>query len=370
MRDASVEEREYEATLAEQTRRIDKRPISGGLHIAIFASALGLAAGASAIAGRAAQGIAVRFQLGTIEALLEAVFMLFLVVVGFRALDWAAAGGRRGSEVVSLPRRRGWATEWGVGAATGWGLCLVAVLPLLLTGNLHAKIVPGSAGNWIASIGLTVLTLAVGTLTLEVVFRGYPFRRLMDAIGPSWAAVVTSVLFGGLLVWSNPPRHVLTALVDCTLMGLLLAMAYLRTHALWVGWGLSFAYRVVSAVVLGLPFAGQDEFGSIANTYVSGPRWLTGGAFGLEAALWTGVALLGAMIVLFRATKEYEWRYTHPEIVPAGYEVEIAPPAAHVAMETAAAPPPLVQILSTTPQTRSRMDAPELDAAGNLLPPL
>lgn len=369
MRCASLEKREYEATLEEQTRRMDGRPISRGLEIAIFTSALGVAAAASAIAGRAGQGIAVRFGLGAGEPLLEAIFMLFLVVVGFRALDWTAAGGRRGEEVVALPRRRGWATEWGVGAATGWGLCLVAVLPLLLTGHLHARIVRGPAGEWISSIGLAVLTLAVGTLTVELVFRGYPFRRLMNAIGPSWAAVVTSVLFGGMLVWSNPPKHLLIAMIDCTLLGLLLAMAYLRTYALWVGWGLSFAYRVVAAMVLGLPFAGQGELASLAETSVSGPRWLTGGAFGLEAAVWTGLALLAAMIVLFRATKDYEWRYTHAEIVPAGYEVAIAPPAAHVAMEKAATPPPLVQILSTTPQTRSRIEAPELDAAGNLLPP-
>ena len=369
MRDASVEEREYEATLEEQTRRMDGRPTSRGLEIAIFATALGVAAAASAIAGRSAQGIAVRFGLGASEALLEAIFMLFLVVVGFRALNWIAAGGRHGQELVALPRRRGWATEWGVGAATGWGLCLLAVLPVLLTGHLHARLAPGPAGEWIAAVGLAVLTLAVGTLTLEVVFRGYPLRRLMNAIGPSWAAVVTSVLFGGMLVGSNPPRHVLTALIDCTLLGLLLAMAYLRTYALWVGWGLSFGYRVVATVVLGLPFAGQGELASIAETSVSGPRWLTGGAFGLEAALWTGVALLGAMIVLFRATRDYAWRYTHAEIVPAGYEVTIAPPAAHVAMETAAAPPPLVQILASTPQTRSRIEAAEVDGAGNLLPP-
>ena len=355
--------------MAEQRIGIKGRPVSHGLQLAIFATAMAWAAAATAIADRAAQGIAARLQLGVTEGLLQTLFALFLVVVGFHALDWVAGGGEKGAEVLPLPRRSGWATEWSVGAAVGWGMCLVAVLPVLVTGHLHARIVPGPAGAWITSIGLTVLTLAVAMLTQEVVFRGYPFRRLMTAMGPSWAAVVTSILFGAAVVWANPPRHVLMALVDCTLFGLLLAMAYLRTFALWVGWGLSFAYRVIAAVVLGLPVMGRGELGSIANSYTSGPRWLSGGAFGLEAALLTGFVLVGAMIVLFRATKEYEWRYTHPEIVAAGYEVTVAPPAAHVAMEKAAAPPPLVQILSTTPQTRSRIEAPEVDAAGNLLPP-
>jgi len=87
--------------------------------------------------------------------------------------------------------------------------------------------------------------------------------------------------------------------------------------------------------------------------YATGPRWLSGGAFGLDAALPTALVMLAGMIVLYRATRDYAWKYTHPPIVAAGYEVTVAPPAAHVAMEKAAAPAPLVQILPSTPQSRS-----------------
>jgi hypothetical protein len=140
---------------------------------------------------------------------------------------------------------------------------------------------------------------------------------------------------------------------------LLLAMAWLRTHALWVGWGLHFAYRVVMAVVLGLPIAGRAEFGSPTEMYATGPRWLSGGAFGLDGAALTGLLMLGGMAVLYRATRNYAWDYTFAPIVPAGYEVTVAPPAAHVAMEKAAPPPPaLVQIMPTTPQTRSVIELP------------
>ena len=92
--------------------------------------------------------------------------------------------------------------------------------------------------------------------------------------------------------------------------------------------------------------------------YATGPRWLSGGAFGLDAALLTGAAMLAAMVVLYRETRDYAWRYTHPPIVAGGYEVTVAPPAAHVAMEKAASPPPLVQILPATPQTQSVRDFP------------
>jgi len=170
--------------------------------------------------------------------------------------------------------------------------------------------------------------------------------------------VMISVVFALLVVGANPPHNFTLATIDCTLFGLLLAMAWLRTHGLWLGWGVHFAYRAVTAVALGLPVAGRGEFGTPIDMYASGPRWLTGGAFGLDAALLTGFAMLAGMIVLYRATREYAWQYTHPPIVGAGYEVTVAPPAAHVAMEKAAAPPPLVQIMPTTPQTRSVIDAP------------
>ena len=135
--------------------------------------------------------------------------------------------------------------------------------------------------------------------------------------------------------------------------GLLLALAYLRTHALWVGWGLHFGYRVVMAVVLGLPIIGRSDLGSMLNAQAYGPRWLSGGDFGLDAAFLTAVVLLGAMAVLHRATRDWAWAYTLPEIVAGGYEVVVAPPAAHAAMERAAAPPPLVQIMPVTSQSYS-----------------
>ena len=328
--------------------------IPRGLEFALLLTALVWVCGAYATATRAASGITTRFQLGGAQGLLESVFLLFLIVVGFRALDWIATRGRAADDVLRLPTRKGWPQEWLVGAAIGWGLCLATVLPVLLSGHLHADM------NWGRGSAMGMLfalaSLLVSVLAEETVFRGYPFQRLIRIMGPSWAAVLGSVGFAAVLVFANPPQHLGLALVDGTLFGLVLAMAYLRTHALWLGWGLHFAYRAVAAVVLGLPIAGHGEFGSLTSASVSGPRWLTGGAFGLDAALLTGLLMLGAMAVLYRATREYAWQYTHREIVAAGYEVVVAPPAAHVAMEKAAAPAPLVQILSTTPQTRSVLE--------------
>ena len=170
------------------------------------------------------------------------------------------------------------------------------------------------------------------------------------------SALLLSLLFAAVLVFANPPRSLSLALVNETLFGVLLAVAWLRTHALWTGWGLHFAYRAIPAVLFGLPVAGRGVFGSLADTFASGPRWLSGGAFGLDAALLTSLILLGGLAVLYRVTRQYAWDYTFPALRPAGYEVAVAPPPAHAAMEKAAAPPPLVQIMPSTP--RSSDDRP------------
>ena len=42
---------------------------------------------------------------------------------------------------------------------------------------------------------------------------------------------------------------------------------------------------------------------------------------------------LFANVYLYRVTTDYAWDYTHPPIIPGGYDVTIPPPAAHLAME-------------------------------------
>ena len=311
---------------------------------------------ACSVAGRAAAGIGGRFGLVGGETLLSGCFLCFLLVVGFQVLDWIATRGRRAGEALGLPLRRGWAGEFGLGAAIGWGLALVSVLPVLLTLNLHGRLLPG-VRSWEAAL-VAVASLAVLTLACELIARGYAFRRLVAALGPTAASGWMAVGFAVVMVWSAAPRHPLVGLVAGTVLGLLLAMAALRTEALWVGWGLGFTYRAVIALALGLPVVGRSDFSSLVDGYTTGPRWLTGGDYGLDGALLTVAVLLAGMAIVFRATREYAWVYTYRPIVAAGYEVAVAPPAAHTAMEREAAAPALVQILASTPQTRSVVPPP------------
>jgi uncharacterized protein len=90
-----------------------------------------------------------------------------------------------------------------------------------------------------------------------------------------------------------------------------------------------------------------------------GSLWMTGGLYGPEGALLSTVAFLIFMAVLYRVTRDYAWEYTHTPIVAGGYPMEVAPPKEHTAMEQAARPAPLVQILSSTSTAASTMPAVE-----------
>lgn len=310
------------------------------------------------VADRSASGVTMRLGLYLFHPLLTELFLLFLILVGFWLLDAISTRTASFSDILTLPRRSGFSREWSIGAAAGWAMAIAAVLPVLLTGHLHGHLTV--AGKPFVLIPLGLLTLAVVTLVEELVFRGYPFRRLTEAIGPSWASIVLALLFAVVTVHNNAPDRVATALLVEFAFGLLLAMAYLRTHALWLPWGLHFAYRAIAGFALGLPIAVRPDFVSLLDTSATGPAWLTGGPFGLDAALLTVPVMIAGFALVFRLTRWYAWEYTHAPIVSGGYEVTVAPPKAHVDMErqALAAPPPLVQILSSTSQTFSATPPP------------
>jgi len=331
------------------------------LQFALFVTSAAWFLAADTVAAHAARGLAERFGLDAARPLLTWAFLLFLLAVGFSILQ--AIAKRRSSlrEILGLPKRPTAGREWKLGAALGWGLVVLAVLPMAVTGTLHVQFwtQPRAFGLLV----LNLLTLAVAALAEEVAFRGYSYRRLIEAIGPVAATILMSLLFGlGHVL--NPGATWASTLVTI-LAGVLLSVAWLRTHGLWLGWGLHFAWNASMGILFGLPISGLNDFSSIVRTRAVGPLWLTGGDYGPEGAGFTVIVLLIGVAILVRETRDYAWHYTYVPIVPAGYPMDAPPPAAHVAMEqmaqqTRPSPPvSLVQILPSTPQTRSVGDEPK-----------
>jgi membrane protease YdiL (CAAX protease family) len=325
------------------------------LQLALFIASVAWVFSAQALAERAGNGIAVRFDFVSYQFLLAAVFFIFLLWLGFSILQAISFGGKSSREVLGLPRRPTVKREWAIGVAVGWSMVVAAVLPMALAGTMHIQWWTAPRAFWLAIINLA--TIAAATLAEEIAFRGYPFRRLIEAMGPVGATVVMSILFG--LIHAFNPAATWSSVLMTMLAGVLLCVAWLRTHGLWIGWGLHFGWNASMGVLFGLPVSGFLGFSSVVQTRAIGRAWLTGGDYGPEAALFTGLVLLVGIGVLARVTRDYAWHYTYEPIVAGGYPMDAPPPAEHTAMEQQARPAPLVQILPATPQSGSAGDEPK-----------
>lgn len=133
----------------------------------------------------------------------------------------------------------------------------------------------------------------------ELLARGYLFQNLEAGLNTVWAVLLSSAVFG-LLHIGNPNASPLAAL-GILGAGLLFALAYLRTRALWLPIGLHIGWNFFEGVVFGFPVSGL-ETARLVETRISGPELWTGGAFGPEA----GLALLPALL----AGGLWVWYYT------------------------------------------------------------
>lgn len=318
---------------------------------------------ARAAAEHAANGFVSTLHLDySYEPLLTAAFLLFLSLVGFAAINWVATRNATLRSVNALPARSTARQEWGLGAMVGWGMVVVAVLPMMLAGDLRPNfwLKPAAFGHLL----LELLVLLALSLAQETVYRGYLFARLIRAMGPTMATLVMSVIAAAVSAihpWAGPLSVFVTFLLS-----ILFSMACLRTRALWLPWGLHFAWSACIGVLFGLPVGGWNSFSSVVDTSTYGSTWITGGFYGPEGALFTVVVALAGMGALYSLTRDLAWEYTQPVIVAAGYPMDVAPPAEHTKMEQAAAAKPvLVQILATTPSEASTMPVIEQHLRGD-----
>jgi len=312
-----------------------------------------------------ARNIAIRAALGLSSGdwleLVNRGILLFLLVVGYAAMGYVGQRQRAPVKEMGLDFRPGWRREIALGAAIGWGGMLACVLPIALIGGLVITVYT----DWhqYALVILDFAILALSALAEEVAFRGYPFQRLIEAVGPTTATFAISILFG--LIHLNNPGSTAASTVATVFAGWLLAMAYLRTRALWVAWGFHLAWNVSMGILFGLPISGITNFSPVFATNTIGPAWITGGNYGPEGSAVCAVVLLMLLIVMYIATGDLKHKYAQPVIIAGGIPVDIDAISRRQheagmgpAAEPVAATPQLVQIGGIAPAVKT-IDAVE-----------
>ena len=108
---------------------------------------------------------------------------------------------------------------------------------------------------------------------------------------------------------------------------------------MWLSWGLNFGWKASRALLFGLAVNGVNSHSPVVQGDPMGPFWLTGGGFGLEGSWVTFIVLIAALPLVFRVTRDLDFRYNAPVIVPGGIPVDLdaAARAQHEAAMGAAA---------------------------------
>lgn len=277
--------------------------------------------------------------------LCEQALLAVFLIMGYAAFGALFDRQKNSISVQGLSLRTGWKGEAGLGIVVGWGAAAACALLLAAIGGIAVVLTLHlAAWKWFI---LDLLFFAFMALAEEVAFRGYGFQRFAAVVGPIGASLGYATFYA--IIQAALPGVSRISIVVSIVFSLVLSTAYLRTRALWVSWGLNFGWKASRAVLFGLAVSGNSSHSPVVEGDPMGPFWLTGGGYGLDGS-WTAlVVLLVALIVVYRVTRELDFRYNAPVLIPGGIPVDLDAAARRqheAAMgETAPASPPLVQIL-------------------------
>jgi hypothetical protein len=230
--------------------------------------------------------------------LLVASFLPLFLVVWL----WLWLVDRRPLWTVGL-ERQGWLKRYLRGLLVG---VLLMGLTVAVPGVLGYMEVEGAAlgfGAALLGIGALWLGWMVQGAAEEVLFRGFLLQVIGVRHGTLAGILVSSALFGLLHIF-NQGLSVL-AMLNLGLFGVFAALYALREGGLWGVFALHSAWNWAQANLFGMEVSGLPaRFDALVKLRLTGPEWLTGGAFGPEGGIVvTGVLVIGILFVTFLQRK-------------------------------------------------------------------
>ena len=195
-----------------------------------------------------------------------------------------------------------------LGTAASWrrGVPIGLASALAIWGGTALVLWASGALGWhwndvaLQALGDGLLDCLAVAVAEELLFRGFPFQRLVDGIG-AWPA---QLLMAGYFVLTHSTGLAAAgelqamATVNIFLASLLFGAAFLRTRSLAIPISLHFALNFVQGPLLGFGVSGHGTAGLFVPELADAPSWWTGGAFGLDASLPGTLAILAAFVAV------------------------------------------------------------------------
>ena len=202
--------------------------------------------------------------------------------------------------------RMGWRRSGGRGLGVSLlrGVGLGALMAILAIGLAFVfdRATVRVTGDWSAWPGV-VMPLGIGLLLAalgeELGFRGYPLRRLADAIGVVPAMLVLAVLFG--LAHAKNPDATVFSIVNVALAAVWLSFAFFSPGGMALAWGAHFGWNAGLAILFDAPVSGYG-FHVPAVQYTPGNHpWVDGGPFGPEGGIVTTIVVIAGTLAVIGA---------------------------------------------------------------------
>jgi hypothetical protein len=216
---------------------------------------------------------------------------------------------RREISGFGLQLSKAWWQDFGFGLVLGALLMGLIFLAAWLTRNLQItgyfqKVTLNTPFIW-QFLDAVFFFSCVGIYE-ELILRGYFLINLAEGLKFSWlgkkaalitALVISSLIFGVLHI-ANPNASWIST-ITISLAGVFLGLGLVLTGRLGISIGLHLTWNFFQGNVFGFPVSGSRFGVSLIETELTGPVWLTGGAFGPEAGVLGLLAMLiGCMLIL------------------------------------------------------------------------
>jgi membrane protease YdiL (CAAX protease family) len=221
-------------------------------------------------------------------------FAFFLRVLDYNSKPLPAA--------LALPVNQIAGRQFGTGLALGGLLMALDVGAIACLGSLHVHLhLSLQMGERAAAVAVLLL---FGALLEELTFRGYPFQKLTESFGAFWAVVALSALFGAVHLGNPDAGGWLSwGFFNTLAVGVLFALARIRSGSLWFSFGLHFGWNLFQGSVFGLPVSGLTEFSTLVTANAHGSLALTGGTYGPEASATCSIVLVIALPLVWQLTR-------------------------------------------------------------------
>jgi len=188
--------------------------------------------------------------------------------------------------------REGALRELAVGLLLG-SLLASTLFAVLAVGGVYR--LEGFDGMSLEVLRRTATAILVG-MHEEMLLRGIVFSIMEQSLGSGLGLIGSAILFG--LGHLPSEGATVMAIVNSAAGGITLGAAYMLTRRLWFAFGIHFAWNFTQSGIFGIAVSGNEPMTGILQSTLSGPEWISGGAFGAEASI-VAVVLCVALGIYF-----------------------------------------------------------------------